>query len=94
MRIISNFKDSKEYGKEKRSVVLVFEVFMIEPKHEICLENNMFFKKKEKQRNRRYISPQSNELGRLYFYSGHATFVQIDFTFCEHLRTYVILICT
>lgn len=50
MRIISNFKDSKEYGKEKRSVVLVFEVFMIEPKHEICLENNMFFKKKEKQK--------------------------------------------
>lgn len=48
MRIISNFKDLKEYGKEKRFVVLVFEVFMIELKYEICLENNMFFKKKEK----------------------------------------------
>lgn len=31
MRIITNFKDSKECGKEKkRSVTLVFEVFIIE----------------------------------------------------------------
>lgn len=32
MSTIANFKDSKEYGKRKRPVVLISEVFIIEPK--------------------------------------------------------------
>lgn len=66
-------------GKNKRSVVLVFEVFM-SPKHEVCLESNMLFRKgskTNKQTNRISTFPQSTELGRLYSYSGHASIVQI-----------------
>lgn len=47
------------------------------PKHKVCLESNMLLKKKEKQqqKNRLYTFPQSNKLGRLCSYSGHATFL-------------------
>lgn len=45
----------------------------------------MLLRKKEKKKKRMHIFPQSNNLGRLYSYSDHATFVQNSFTFFEHL---------
>lgn len=56
MRIITNFKDSKECGKEKkRSIALVFEVFIIELQTWSMLRNNMLLKEKEKQQQKKDI---------------------------------------
>lgn len=77
--------------KKKRSVVLVWGLLNWALNIKYAKKVICFLKIKKKSRI--YTFLQSNELGRLYSYSGHTILIQIDFTFCEHLRAYVILIC-